>query len=333
MRLSEWRRKAPGLDRIDNRVAAVLKALFADFGAEPDPDCYFAWGDDPEQRYSVLAAVPAGMVSIAVRNASGSEDARATARLTRWPKLAIGEFSIDATGDHRILAVQLESYVLKGVDDEADLIAEFIRGLVLEADNRASAPVTADIVKALTQSIARIAVPVAAAPAPPRAAVARSASVARAVPSTAPRPAARRPRETPEEIALKPAAVRSPRARPTSPEPAGQVAPAEAPPEEPPVGPVEARPAEPAAEPMALVVVEIEPAAEEAEPVAATPPVAPAAPRKPRAPRKPAAEATDKPKRPRRVHREWPQPADSPGWDGPLPANQKSKKKPQRWAP
>jgi hypothetical protein len=341
MRLSEWRRNAPVRDAIDDRVMTVLKSLLADFGADPDPECYVVWGDHPDLRHSVLVPVAAGLVAIAVRTAEGTQEARATARLIRWPKLALGEFSLEATGERRVVAVQVESFVLKGADAEAGLIAEFVRGLVLQAENRAATPLTADMVRALTDSLGRIAIPVAAAPAPAgRAAVAGSRAVAGARP-VSPRPAPRRQREQPGEIARGPASVRAARkveaqvvaasVAPVTPLAAAEESAA---PAETPVAAEAEALAAPDLETMALTVVEPQSSSEAvdaAPPVEAAPP--PAAPRKPRAPRKPATDSADKPKRPRRVHREWPEPAGAPGWDAALPADQRAKKKPVRWTP
>ena len=350
MRLTEWRKKAPVRDAIDDRVMAVLGFLLSDFGADPDPECHLVWGDHPDLRYSVLVPVAAGLVSIAVR----TQDARATARLIRWPKLAIGEFSVEATGERRVVAVQVESYVLKGSDAEADLVAEFVRGLVLRADNLATTPVPSDLAGALAESLGRVAIPAAMAPAGTRAAAARppaAASRAAAGRKAAPAPIQRpapppRSRELPEGIAPRPAAVRAtPRAM------APEAAPVETPAQTPVGGPdltaaavAAEAPVANVVESMALVAVETqreadrEPPAEpvsssaDAEPTSAPLPAAP--PRKPRVPRVVSPDAASKPKRPRRVHRDWPEPAGAPGWDAPRPTEDpRARKKPPRWVP
>jgi hypothetical protein len=369
MRLTEWRRKAPVRESMDAQVMAVLEKVLADLGAEQDPECFVAWGEDPTLRYSILVPVVAGLVAIAVRTTAGAGDARANARLIRWPKLAIGEFAIEADAQHRLAAVQVESFVLKGVDAEADEICEFVRGLVIAADGRAAQPVTADLVKALTATLERIAVPVVAARG-----VARTGAAPVGVPRTRavvalPGGAASRSRG--RELTGKPASksaaasnaagprsVARAKARPkaATPRVAPAVAPAHAP-AEPPAEPAPEAAAEsvaPSSE-LGLVVVinpveapgeapseapaetPVETTSEAAAEPAVEPAVAPA-PRKPRAPRKRAApgEAAEaKPKRPRRVHRDWPEPsAVEPGWAGAPPKGDAAKKKkPQRWIP
>jgi hypothetical protein len=358
MRLTEWRAKAPARDAINDRVMAILESLIADFGADPDPECHVVWGDRPDLRYSILVPAAAGLVAIAVRTAEGTQEARATARLIRWPKLALGEFSVEATGEHRVVAVQVESFVLKDVDAEADLIAEFVCGLVLHADNLSATPVTADLVRALAESVGRIAIPAAVAPAaaspvarraaPDRAPATGRKAAAKPAPRPAPRPGPR-PREVPEGTALRRAAVHAaPKVavRDVTPaevpaaaaEMATDATPAEAPPAPQDMAPDVTPPAMPVAESMAMVAVLPEQGQEPAsQPPAVEPeaaPVAPVTPRKPRVPRPVTPDAADKPKRPRRVHRDWPEPAGTPGWDGPRPAeDRRARKKPPRWAP
>jgi hypothetical protein len=67
---------------------------------------------------------------------SDPEGPRATARLIRWSKLALTELGIEASGGHRIVGVRVESLVLGGVDEEADRICEFVRGLMAGIDGR-----------------------------------------------------------------------------------------------------------------------------------------------------------------------------------------------------
>lgn len=135
MRLSEWRKTAPNKESLSNPVLAILKPVLVDLGAEADADCWVCWGDDPEARYSILAPTIAGLVTVAVRIA-GPDNVRAMARLVRWSKVSVSELSIDASDGHRLVAVQVETLVLKGVDAEADRICEFVRGLVAGIENR-----------------------------------------------------------------------------------------------------------------------------------------------------------------------------------------------------
>ena len=141
MRLSEWRKKAPTKESMSSRVLAVLKPLLVDLGADADADCWVAWGDDPEYRYSILAPTVAGLISVAVRLSGPDDGPRVTARLIRWPKVAVTELGIEASGGQRLVAVQVESLVLKGIDDEADRICEFVRGLIAAIDDRNPAPI------------------------------------------------------------------------------------------------------------------------------------------------------------------------------------------------
>lgn len=141
MRLSEWRMTAPNKESMSDRVLAVLRCVLVDLGSEPDPECWVAWGDDPESRYSVLASTVAGLVTVVVRPAD-PEGPRATAKLIRWSKVSVTELGVEASGDRRIVGVQVESFVLKGVDEEADRICEFVRGLIAGIENRGTAPVS-----------------------------------------------------------------------------------------------------------------------------------------------------------------------------------------------
>ena len=138
MRLSEWRKAAPTRDSMSNRVMAVLNPLLHDLGADPDPECWVVWGDDPQFRYAILAATPAGVISVAIRLSGPEDGPRATAKLVRWSKLTVSELSVEASGGHRIVAVQVEGQVLKGVDQEADRVCEFVRGLIAGIDGRAA---------------------------------------------------------------------------------------------------------------------------------------------------------------------------------------------------
>ena len=115
MRLSEWRKTAPTKESMGSRVLPVLASVLVDLGAGADPECWVAWGDDPETRYSVLAPTVAGLVSVAVRPAGPDEAPRATARLIRWPKLVVSELAVEAGDGHRLVAVQVEAMVLTGL--------------------------------------------------------------------------------------------------------------------------------------------------------------------------------------------------------------------------
>jgi hypothetical protein len=114
----------------------MLKPVLADLGAEADPVCWVIWGDDPRVRYSILVPTIAGLIVAAVRTVSQGGTPRAAAKLVRWSKLAVSELNLESSGGHRIVAVQVEMLVLKGVDEEADRICEFVRDLIAEIDDR-----------------------------------------------------------------------------------------------------------------------------------------------------------------------------------------------------
>ena len=160
MLLSEWGSEAPTSGCMNQAVLDVLGPVLSDMGAGGDPDCWVAWGDDPEYKYSVLAPTAAGLVTVAVRlNPGGEGGPRATAKLVRWSKLQIGEFSIEAADSHRVVAVQVEGLVLKGTDEVAARICEFVRSLMAGADGRAFVPSGPVVLQAVP--VAAAAVPAA----------------------------------------------------------------------------------------------------------------------------------------------------------------------------
>jgi hypothetical protein len=193
MRLSEWRKTAPNKESLGTQVLPVLKSVLVDLGTEADPECWVDWGEDPETRYSVLAPTVAGVVSVAVRLGGPDEGPRAVAKLIRWPKLVVSELSITAADGHRVVAVQVENSVLKGVDGEADRICEFVRGLIAGIDDRLPTAVPIAVVReaAATATVAthpaRAEAPVAA-PAPPPAAPGRPAAAPKPSAPAAPKP-------------------------------------------------------------------------------------------------------------------------------------------------
>ncbi len=165
MRLSEWRKKAPNKVSMTRGVVAVIEPMLVDLGAEADPECWVNWGDDPEMRYSILIPAPVGLISAAVRP-SDAEGPRATARLIRWPKLTVSELSIEASGGHRMVAVQVESFVLKGIDDDADMISQFVGGLIGSIDGRNQQFIPIAVVPGLAAQTAVAATPSAGAAVP-----------------------------------------------------------------------------------------------------------------------------------------------------------------------
>ncbi|MFI5259479.1 MAG: hypothetical protein ACHQ01_07725 [Candidatus Limnocylindrales bacterium] len=195
MRLSQWRKSAPTKESMSDRVLATLKPVLLDLGDDADPECWVAWGDDTN-RYSVLAPTVAGLITVAVRLGAPEEGPRATGRLIRWPKLTVSELSVDASGGHRLVAVQVESLVLKGVNEEADRICEFVRELIASVDGRTAKPVQIAVaqgvpMKAVAAGPARkrvAAKPAAATPKRPAAAAPRRAAAAAARAAAASKP-------------------------------------------------------------------------------------------------------------------------------------------------
>jgi hypothetical protein len=214
MRLSEWRNTAPSEDVLDERVLAVIVPVLIDLGAEPDPDCWVAWGEDPTMRYAILAPTPAGMVSLGVRFNNAEEGPRAVAKLIRWSKLGLSELAIEAGGGHRVVAVQVENMVLKGMDEEADRICEFVLRLIAGVEDRLAGPVT--VVGSVSASTAMVPVAAAAASKSPKAARSESAKAGSAVAKSSPAaPAPASPAAKPEPVkadqpAATPASVTAP---------------------------------------------------------------------------------------------------------------------------
>ncbi len=142
MRLSEWRARAPHKDAKSPRIAAIVDPILASVGAGSDPHCWVAWGEDPGIRHTILVPTDPGLVSCFVRVVPG-EGPRATAKLIRWNRVAIGELAIEAQGGHRLVSFQAEQQVLRGVDAEADRVAAFALRVISAIDGRPLPPVEA----------------------------------------------------------------------------------------------------------------------------------------------------------------------------------------------
>ncbi len=141
MRLSQWRKAAPTEGAMNDRVLAVVGPVLADLGAERDPECWVAWGEEPDLRYSLLAPTLAGLITVAIRFTNLEDGPRVIAKLVRWSKVSVSELGLDAGNGHRMVAVQVENLVLKGVDEEADRICKFVRILIAGVDDRLQVPV------------------------------------------------------------------------------------------------------------------------------------------------------------------------------------------------
>lgn len=136
MRLSEWRSAAPHKDAAAAKVAAVVDPVLTALGAGPDPHCWVAWGDEPGNRYSILVPTDPGLILTFVRANVPGEGPRATTKLVRWNRVAIGELSVETQGGHRMLSFQVEGQVLRGVDIEADRVAAFALRVIAAIDGR-----------------------------------------------------------------------------------------------------------------------------------------------------------------------------------------------------
>ena len=159
MRLSEWGAMAPIPAAVGPNVLAVAEATLATLGATPDPHCWVAWGEDPGVRWVLLAATPAGLVTVHVRVIVLLEGPRAAGKLVRWPRVQLGDVQVEVQGVHRIISATVEGVILRGVDAEADAVGAFLQGVFAAIDGRPSPA------------------PSAAAPSPSTAAPAPSASV------------------------------------------------------------------------------------------------------------------------------------------------------------
>jgi hypothetical protein len=136
MRLSEWRATAPSKDAGGARVAAVVDPVLSALGAEPDPHAWVAWGEEPGTRYTILVPTEPGLIACFVRVLVPGEGPRSSAKLIRWNRVAVGELAVEAQHGHRLLSFQVEGQVLRGVDDEADLVAAFALRLIAAIDGR-----------------------------------------------------------------------------------------------------------------------------------------------------------------------------------------------------
>lgn len=136
MRLSEWRGRSPHKDSLTPKVAAVIEPVMRALGADADPLCWIAWGDDPAVRYTILAPTPAGLVQVLVRVNVPQEGPRAGGKLIRWSRVQTGELAIEMASGHRLISFQVEGQVLRGSDDEADSIGAFALELFAAMDGR-----------------------------------------------------------------------------------------------------------------------------------------------------------------------------------------------------
>lgn len=136
MRLSEWRASAPAREAVTAKVAAVVDPVLTSLGADPDPHCWIAWGEEPASRFTVFVPTEPGLIVGFVRVNVPGDGPRATSKLVRWSRVSIGELSVDTQAGHRMLSFQLESQVLRGVDGDADRAAAFALRVIAAIDGR-----------------------------------------------------------------------------------------------------------------------------------------------------------------------------------------------------
>jgi hypothetical protein len=136
MRLSEWRAAAPHRDAAGPKVSAVVDPVLDALGAGPDPHAWFMWSDDASARYTILVPTDAGLIVAFVRPLVPGEGPRASAKLVRWSRVAIGELGVESQAGHRLLSFQVEQQVLRGVDAEADQVAEFALRVIAAVDGK-----------------------------------------------------------------------------------------------------------------------------------------------------------------------------------------------------
>ena len=141
MRLSEWRSAAPHKDAAAPKLAAVVDPVLSALGAGSDPHCWVAWGDEPGNRYAILIPTDPGLILTFVRANVPGEGPRATTKLVRWSRVAIGELSVETQGGHRMLSFQVEGQVLRGVDVEADRVAAFALRVIAAIDGQPLPPI------------------------------------------------------------------------------------------------------------------------------------------------------------------------------------------------
>jgi hypothetical protein len=140
MRLSDWQATLRGQKLMTGKVAAAYESALSLFGAGPESDAFVAWGDDPDVHYSLLVVGEAGLIIVVVRVNVPLEGPRASAKVVRWGRVAIGELAVEVLRGHKQATAQIDNYILKGVDDEADRIGAFVGHVLMRIDGR-SAPV------------------------------------------------------------------------------------------------------------------------------------------------------------------------------------------------
>jgi hypothetical protein len=136
MRLSDWQATLRGQKLMTGKVAIAYESALALFGEGPDSDAFVAWGDDPDVHYSLLVIGAPGLIVVVVRVNVPLEGPRASAKVVRWGRVAIGELSVEVQRGHKQATAQIDNYILKGMDEEADRIGAFVGHLLMRIDGR-----------------------------------------------------------------------------------------------------------------------------------------------------------------------------------------------------
>lgn len=136
MRSSEWRATALHRDAVGPRVTSIVDPVLSALEADEDPHCWVVWGDDPANRYTMLVPTAAGLVTVHVRVSSAGEGPRASAKVTRWGKLQVGELAVETQANHRLISFQVEQQILQAGDETGDAIARFALVLFAAMDGR-----------------------------------------------------------------------------------------------------------------------------------------------------------------------------------------------------
>ena len=136
MRLSGWMASAPHKDSGTPKVLAVIEPILAMLGSDRDPACWVAWGEEPGSRYTLLVPTEAGLVQVNARVNVPGEGPRASGKLTRWPRVQIGDLAVEMQGGHRIMSFTLEGQILRGSDATADQVSAFVLDVMAAVDGR-----------------------------------------------------------------------------------------------------------------------------------------------------------------------------------------------------
>ncbi|MEO8437213.1 MAG: hypothetical protein ABI562_02060 [Chloroflexota bacterium] len=140
MRFSEWRAKAPFKESVSPKVLAIVEAALEILGADRDPECWVAWGDDPASRYTLFVPTASGLAQVIVRVNVPGEGPRAAGKVVRWSRVQLGELAVEMQGGHRLVTFQIEAQVLNGADATADAISSFAQQLFAAVDGRQAPP-------------------------------------------------------------------------------------------------------------------------------------------------------------------------------------------------